>query len=208
MGKYFKKNDAGEFEEIEIDDAKELKEALVKERDAHKSVKERAKELEERQKQLEEDKLLKEKEFEKLWNSEKTAKELTAKELKELKDLIANKERESLASKIINPLTKDTTKAEILKKIALEFIQNTPDGMKMVGTDGTIFDESKLSAHLSDRYSFLVDGVDSSGSGAKGSKGGGYAGKKYSEMTEAEHKDLYSKDPEKFIKLRDAEKSR
>ena len=46
MATYFTKNDAGEFVEIEVDDAKELKEALNKERDAHKTAKERAKELE------------------------------------------------------------------------------------------------------------------------------------------------------------------
>lgn len=171
MGKYYVKNEAGEFEEIEVDDAKELKEALLKERDAHKSAKERAKDLEDLKKKLEEEKLLKEKEFEKLWNQEKQSKELTAKELSELKAQIANKEREALANKIISPLTDSTTNAELLRMICDQMIQATPDGIKIFGKDGMEMDESKLVAYLEEKYPNLVDGVDSSGSGAKGSKG-------------------------------------
>ena len=208
MATYFTKNDAGEFVEIEVDDAKELKDALTKERDAHKTAKERAKELENLKIKLEEDKLLKEKEFEKLWNQEKQSKELTAKELAELKAQIANKEREALASKIISPLTKNTTNAELLKMICDQLIQTTPDGIKIFGKDGMEMDEDKLVAYLNDKYPQLIDGVDSTGGGAKGSKSSGFTGKKWSDMTEAEHVALYKKDKDAAIKLMNADKKR
>ena len=59
MKKYFTKNEAGEFEEIEVDDATELKTALAKEREESKAAKQKAKELEELRLKLEEDKMLK-----------------------------------------------------------------------------------------------------------------------------------------------------
>lgn len=205
MQKYFKKNESGEFEEIEVDDAVELKTALAKEREESKAAKQKAKELEELRLKLEEDKMLKEKEFEKLWNSEKSAREMTAKELSDLKEQIANNQRSELANKIVIGLTKDTSRAELLKKIAMEFIQNTPDGIKVLSPDGNIFDEKRLSDHLSEKYPYLIDGYGSSGGGAKGSSTN-YSGKKFSEMSEVEHVQLYKTDPEKWRKLKDAEK--
>lgn len=208
MATYFTKNDAGEFVEVEVDDAKELKDALNKERDAHKTAKERTKELENLKSKLEEEKLLKEKEFEKLWNQEKQSKELTAKELQELKAQIANKEREALAHKIIQPLTKDTTNAELLKMICDQLIQATPDGIKIFSKDGMEMDEGKLVAFLEEKYPNLIDGVDSTGGGAKSKRISGYTGKKWSEMTEAEHVALYKKDKDAALKLMNAENKR
>ena len=67
------------------------------------------------------------------------------------------------------------------------------------------FDEKKLSDHLSEKYPYLIDGYGSSGGGAKGSSTN-YSGKKFSEMSETEHVQLYKTDPEKWRKLKDAEK--
>lgn len=201
----FKKLEDGTYQEITVDDASELKAKINEVLEEKKATKAKLKELEDQKKAMEEEKLLKEKEFEKLWTSEKQAKELTAKELSDLKEKIANNERAEIANKIVIGLTKDTSRAELLKKISLEFIQNTPDGIKIMSPDGTIFDENKLSNHLSERYPFLIDGHGSSGGGAKGS-GASYSGKKFSEMTESEHIALYKKDPKEFQKLKDAEK--
>ena len=204
---YYEKDETtGEYREVSVDDAAELKTALAKEREETKSFKQKAKELEELRLKLEEEKLMKEKEFEKLWNSEKSAREMTAKELSDLRTEIANNQRAELANKIVIGLTKDTSRAELLKKISLDFIQNTPEGIKILSPDGSIYDEKKLSDHLADKYPFLVDGHGSSGGGAKGSLGSNYSGKKYSEMTESEHVALYKQNPELFRKLRDAEK--
>ena len=68
-------------------------------------------------------------------------------------------------------------------------------------------DEAKLSAYLTDRYPFLVDGHNSSGGGAKGSSSN-FGGKKWSEMTEAEHVSLFKKDKEAAMKLISAEKKK
>ena len=86
MKKYFTKNEAGEFEEIEVDDAVELKTALAKEREESKAAKQKAKELEELRLKLEEDKMLKEKEFEIIANK--------------IADVLDNIEDESLHVKI------------------------------------------------------------------------------------------------------------
>lgn len=206
MAKYFTKNESGEFVEIEVDDANELKEALRKEREEHKSAKQKAKELEDAKNAVEEERLLKQQEFEKLWNAEKASKEQTFKELTELKEKIANKEREALADKVIIGLTKDTGRAELLKRIGLDFIQATPDGIGII-IDGVMADEGKLSSYLTEKYPFLVDGHNSSGGGAKGSSAS-FGGKKWSEMTEAEHVALFKKDKDAAMKLINAEKKK
>jgi tyrosyl-tRNA synthetase len=152
-----------------IDPADELKKALNSERSSSKEAKTRLAELE-RQKQEDDERRLAEKqEFEKLWQSEKQAKSQTLVELETLKKSIADKERNEAALRIAGSLTRDTKRAELLKKEALNYVQISPDGI--VFADG--MDDEKLKQKLIADYPFLIDGNQSSGGNSKGSTSGG-----------------------------------
>lgn len=154
-----------------IDPADELKKALSNERSSSKEAKARLAELE-RQKQEDDERRLAEKqEFEKLWQSEKQAKSQTLAELETLKKSIADKQRNEAALQIASALTRDTKRAELLKKEALNYIQVSPDGIVL--SDG--MDKDKLKQKLILDYPFLIDGNQSSGGNSKGSTNGGVA---------------------------------
>lgn len=171
---YFEKDEiTGDYREVSVDDAAELKNALAKEREETKSFKQKAKELEELKAKLEEEKLLADKKYEELWNTEKTAKEMTAKQLNDLKEKIAIAEKNKIASEIVrNNLAKtDAVRAELLIEQALKFIHTTEEGIKILSPDGKDLDEKKLVSLLGEKFPILCDGYGSSGGGAKGSIG-------------------------------------
>ena len=160
-----------------LDPKDELKEALRKEREENASSKKRAADLEAEKNQAEQDRQKEKGEFKSLWEKEQEQRTLTAKELADLKDKIARKERESTALTLASSLTRDTAKAQLLKQQALAFIVHTPEGVKINGPDGSAWDDKKLGEHLTTSYPFLVDGNQASGGGASGGSNGGAAGK-------------------------------
>ena len=154
------------------DDGKELKEALRKEREASAAAKQKAKDLEDSNAEAERLRLEEKGKYEELWKNSEEAKGKTAKELADLKDKIANAKRTESALAIALKLTKDTGRAELLKKEALPFITHTEDGVKLNSPDGAAWTAEQLGEHLTKSYPFLVDGSQASGGGAGGSGGG------------------------------------
>lgn len=163
-----------------IDDGKELKEALRKEREERAAAKKRAQELETEAEQKERERLEAQQEYQTLYQQEQESRSKTEKELQELRDKVANGERMTTAEKavagLIDPeLPGGERRYELLKKEALNHIAHTPEGAKINGPDGEAWDTSALGSYLSEQYPFLVDGSKASGGGAPGSNGGGAA---------------------------------
>jgi hypothetical protein len=186
-----------------IDPADELKEALRKERDERKAAKEKLTEFERMQHEAEAKRLEETQQFESLYKNTKTELEKKATELEEFRRKIADKERGELATSLTNSLTRDTARAELLKKEALHYIQHTADGVVISGPDGTMTAE-QLGKHLAQRYPFLVDGNQASGGDAPGSKQHGGAVKKFNEYTGAELVQLRKDDPSLYDRLKTA----
>lgn len=158
-----------------LDPADELKEALRKEREEKAAAKKRLKEIEDAQSEAGRLAAEQRGEFEKLYKQEQEAKGKYAAELEQLKNTIANKEREATAMSIVSTLTTDKARAELLRKEALQFVTYTPEGIKINGPDGAALTAEQLQQHMTKNYPFLVDGSKASGGGATGSQGGGAA---------------------------------
>lgn len=178
---FYKETDNGFQLDVEgIDDGKELKEALRKEREERAAAKKRAKELEDAQAEAERKRLEEKEEYQTLYQQEQEAKAQREKELAELRDKVANSERTTAAEGIVASLIDREAQGgvqryELLRKEALHYIAHTPDGVKINGPDGEAWDAKQLGQYLSQQYPFLVDGSKASGGGAPGSRGGGAA---------------------------------
>lgn len=200
-GLYERVGDAYRLRVEGIDPADELKEALRKERDERKAAKDKLAEFERQQLETEAKRLEETQQFEALYKNTKAELEKRAAELDDFKRKIADKERAELANQLSGALTRDTARAELLKKEALAYIQHTPDGVVISGPDGTMNTE-QLGKLLAERYPFLVDGNQSSGGGAAGGSYGGGAAKKFHEYTGAELVDIRKKDPAMYERLK------
>lgn len=174
---YEQKGDKFRLKVEGFDDAEALREALRKERDERKAAKERLAELERGQQEAERKRLEETQQFEDLYKNTKNALDKREAEFEEFRRKLADKERGELATQLVGQMTRDTARAELLKKEALAYIQHTSDGVVISGPDGTMTAE-QLGKHLAERYPFLVDGNQSSGGGATGGKTGGGAAKK------------------------------
>lgn len=159
-----------------LDPDDELKEALRKEREERKAASARASELEKKQSEAEQKRLEEKQEFEKLWKKEKELREGAATELESVKRTIVEKQRTETASKIAAQLTRDTARAALLTKEALQYIVHTPDGVKISGQAGDMT-EAQLQTQLVKDYPFLVDGSGATGGGATGGGASGGAAK-------------------------------
>lgn len=188
-----------------IDPADELKEALRKEREERAEAKRKLQEFEQQQTEAERKRMEEQQQFEELYKTEQTQKSELQKQLEELKRGIADKERNETALTIVGDLTRDTARAKLLQKEAMQYIAHTPEGVKINGPDGSAWDAQKLADHLKESYPFLIDGSGASGGGAAGSNRSGAANKAWSDMTEAEHVDLYKRDPEQYRRLKAAD---
>jgi hypothetical protein len=184
-----------------IDPADELKEALRKEREERAAAKAKLKELEDKRVAEENDRLTKAGEFEALYKKATESASATAKELQELKDKIATKEREATAAQIAGGLTRDTARAELLKKEAIRFVQYTPEGIKINGEDGAALTAEQLGKHLATKYPFLVDGNQASGGGASGTHNSGGATKKFTDYSASELSAIRKESPEVYERL-------
>ena len=201
---YSEKGDVFRLDVQGIDPADELKEALRKEREDRAAAKSKLKELEDAKAKADQQSLEEKQEFEKLWKSEQERSATTAKELDDLRTSIAQKDRNSEAYKIVSTLATETARAEILQQQALGFIHHTPDGIKINGPDGEAWDAAKLTAHLKEKYPFLVDGSKATGGGATGGGSSGGAAKKFNEYTGAELVAIRKEDPAAYDQLKKA----
>lgn len=197
---YVKHGDKYRLDVAGIDPADELKSALNKERTERKEAKERLAALEKEREEGEKKRLEEKQEFEKLWRGEQESRTKLAGELDALRKSISDKERNETALKIATSLTRDTARAELLKKEALAFVVHTPDGVKIQGQDGDMTAE-QLGAYLAKQYPFLVDGNQSSGGGAAPGRSGGGATKKFSDYTGAELSAIRKENPAEYDRL-------
>lgn len=166
-----------------IDDGKELKEALRKEREERAEAKRKLKEFETDAERKERERLEKQQEWEQLSKKDRERADGLEKQLSELKDKVANGERTAAAEGIVAGLIDreaagGVQRYELLRKEALQHIAHTPEGVKINGPDGEAWDAKQLGEHLSTQYPFLVDGSKASGGGAPGGNGGGAANQK------------------------------
>lgn len=180
-----------------IDTAEEVKKALVKERDARKEAERKASEYKTEREKAETEKLEKAKEFEKLWSQEKEKRSQFESKLNELQNKIAEGEREKSALNAVSGLTKDTSKANLLKKEALSYIKTTPEGIVINGPNGEDFDTAKLTEHLTQSFPYLVDGSPAGGGGSQGDGGAGSTQKTINRTT---FEKLSPPEKSKFVK--------
>jgi len=163
---------------VGTDEAKELKEALRKEREEKAGYKTKLTEKEKAADEAEQARLKEKGEFKALWEAEQAKQTMTSKELADLKDKIANNLRTTSAMSVASALTRDTEKADLLSQQAMKFVTHTAEGVKINGPDGSAWTPEQLGQHLTEKYPFLVDGSQASGGGAGGGAGGGSGEKK------------------------------
>jgi anti-sigma28 factor (negative regulator of flagellin synthesis) len=191
-----------------VDDGKELKEALRKEREERYEAKRRAEQLETEKEQSERERLEKQQEWEQLSKTERERADRTEKELSELRDKVANGERAMTAEGVVAGLidkqaTGGVQRYSLLKKEALQYIAHTPDGIKINGPKGEAWDAKRLGAYLVEQYPFLVDGSRATGGGAGGGSGSGaISDKKFNEYSGAELKAIKDADASEYDRLR------
>lgn len=168
-----------------------------------KAEKEKRQELEKAREKEEEERQREKGEFKTLY--EKTQEELQAEREagRKFRQTVQERDREAAAFKLAAQLTKDTQRAELLKKEAMQFATFTEDGV-VFEIGGVKVDPDKVTEKLSTDYPFLIDGNQSSGGGANGGSGG--AGKKFSELSEKERVEIYQRSPDEYRRLRDAAK--
>ena len=141
-----------------------------------KTAKQKAKELEELQQQEAEARAKEKGEFKELYEREQKAKTELAEKYEGFAKRIQQKEVEGAALSIASELTRDTKRAELLRKEISQFAKYTDDGVKFE-MGGVEVDRAKVMTHISENYPFLIDGSGASGGGAVGGKLGGGAAK-------------------------------
>ena len=140
-----------------------------------KSAKQKARELEEASARAEEERAKQAGEFKALYEREQKAKAELAEKYDSFAQRIQQKEVEGAAQALAAELTRDTKRAELLRKEISQFARYTDDGVKFE-MGGVEVDRAKILAHITDNYPFLVDGSGATGGGATGAnKGGGAA---------------------------------
>lgn len=154
-----------------IDPADELKEALRKEREESKTAKQRAKDLEDAKAEAEKARLTEKQEFKTLYEQTEAEKRALTERFADFESTIKQKEIDADSYSMAAELTRDTKRAELLRKEIKAFAKYT-DGVIKYEIGGIEVDKSKVIQTIKDAYPFLVDGVDSSGAGARGSNSG------------------------------------
>lgn len=166
-----------------------------------KSAKQKARELEEAQAAIEEARAKEKGEFKELYEREQKAKAELAEKYDSFAKRIQQKEVEAAALSLAAELTRDTKRAELLRKEIGQFARYTDDGVKFE-MGGVEVDRAKVLAHITDNYPFLVDGSGATGGGATGGNKSGGAVKKFNEYTGAELSQLRQSNPTEYERLR------
>ena len=179
-----------------IDPADELKGALQREREERKAAKARAEQLEREKAEAEEERLREKSEFKELYEREK----LSAQKLREeweAEKAATNKEKiNSAAVKIGVALGDQESSIKLLTREAKDFIA-IENGQIKYEIGGIEVDEAAVTKYLIENFGNICKSSGASGGGTTGSRNGG-AGKKLSDMTEAERIEFKKRDPEGF----------
>lgn len=166
----------------------------------HAKDKERLSELEKAQLEAEEARQKEKGEFKSLYEKTQADLEAERENARKFRQTIQEKELESAANALTGELTRDTKRAELLRKEALQFAKYTEEGVKFeIG--GVEVDAAKLKEKLATDYPFLVDGSGASGGNAQGGSRNGQAGK-WADYTPAELSDIRKSDPAKYEQLK------
>jgi len=147
-----------------------------------KSAKQKARELEEAQALAAEEQAKKQGEWQSLYEKEQKAKAELSEKYTQFQRQIQSKEIEGSAMSLANQLTRDTKRAELLKKEISQFTKYTESGV-VFEMGGVQVDSAKILAHISENYPFLVDGTGSTGGGASGQNKGSGAAKTVNRQT-------------------------
>lgn len=138
-----------------------------------KSAKAKARELEELKNKQEEEGLRQREEFKTLYEREQAAKKELAEKYEQTTKRVQLKEIDAAASSVAGELTRDTKRAELLKKEVAQYARYTDDGV-IFEMGGVQVDRAKVVEHIESSYPFLIDGKGSTGGGATGAvKSGG-----------------------------------
>ena len=142
----------------------------------HAKDKERLAELEKAQQEAEESRQREKGEFKSLYEKTQAELESEREQARKFRQTIQQKELEGETGKLVGELTRDSKRAELLRKEALQYAKYTDEGVKYeIG--GVPVDPDKLSEKLRNDYPFLVDGSGATGGGAQGGTANGKAGK-------------------------------
>lgn len=153
-----------------------LKENQTKLMDEAKTAKQKARELEERQAAEAEARAKEKGEFKELYEREQKAKAELAEKYSTFEKRIQQKEVEAAALSLAAEKTRDAKRMELIKKEVAQFAKYTEDGVKFE-MGGVEVDKAKVLEHIETNYPFLVDGNNSTGSGATGARTGGAVNK-------------------------------
>ena len=166
----------------------------------HSKDKERLAELEKAQQEAEENRQREKGEFKTLYEKTQQELEQERENARKFRQAIQEKELESSANSLVSELTRDSKRAELLKKEALQFAKYTENGVEFeVG--GVPVEAAKLKEKLASDYPFLVDGSGASGGGAQGGTRTGQAGK-WADYTPAELSEIRKNDPAQYEQLK------
>lgn len=167
----------------------------------HTKDKQRLVELETAQREAEEARQREKGEFKSLY--EKTQAELESErdQARKFRQQVQEKEIESATLSLIGDLTRDTARASLLKKEAMQFARYTDEGVQFeIG--GVSVDAVKLKEKLASDYPFLVDSSGASGGGALGGSRDGKAGKKFNQYSGDELSAIRKESPQEYERLR------
>lgn len=166
----------------------------------HAKDKERLAELEQAQKEAEDARQREKGEFKSLYEKTQQELEQERENARKFRQEIQSKELESAANNLVSDLTRDSKRAELLKKEAMQFAKYTENGV-VYEVGGVEVKAEKLKEQLASDYPFLVDGSGASGGGAQGGNRNGQAGK-WSDYTSAELSDIRETDPARYEHLK------
>lgn len=162
-----------------VDDAKELKGALQKEREERKRAKERLAELEDERKAFEEkeaekerQRLLEQEEFKSLWESEQQKARDMEERYTQLEREIQQKDVESNVNSLAAKHGAGEGHTELLKEQLLKYAKYN-DGQVSYEVGGVPVPEEDVLGQLKGKYPSLFKGSGASGSGAAGVKPNG-----------------------------------
>lgn len=142
-----------------------------------KAEREKRQALEQAQQQADEERQKEKGEFKSLYEKAQADLEAERENARKFRQTIQQKELESAAASIAGQLSRDSKRAELLKKEAMQYAVYTDNGVTFeIG--GVEVSADKLIEKMTEDYDFLVDGSQASGGGAPGSRNGSGAATK------------------------------
>lgn len=143
-------------------------------------------EVEDAAKAKSDDKAKKDGDFEQLYKSQQAENERLTSELGEIRSSVTKQTVNAEASRVAASLTKDTARAGLLAEKIAGRLKFTDEGIKVLDASGslTVSSIDDLATSIKADFPFLVDGSQSSGGAALGSKGGAGGSQKQATRSE------------------------